>query len=139
MPEESTTPDLVELWGRATEAVVRRDYDAAMSFYATDAVWQARGLGRTFEGRAAVRRFLEEWIGDYEEYGVEILDGENLGNGVLLVGSRHDVRPRGSSRMIQELWAFTVEWDGRVIMRVTAHRDVDEARAAAERLAESRG
>jgi hypothetical protein len=110
-----------------------------MSFFATDAVWQVSRLGRTFEGRAAVGRFLEEWIGEYEEYEVEILEGENLGYAVLLVVSRHDVRLPGSSGLIQELWAFTVEWDGRVIMRVTAHRDIDEARAVAERLAEERG
>jgi len=38
VPEESTTPDLVELVRRLDEAANRLDFDAAMSFYAPDAV-----------------------------------------------------------------------------------------------------
>jgi hypothetical protein len=38
MPDESTTPDLVELTRRAIEAAGRRDFDAAMSFYTGDSV-----------------------------------------------------------------------------------------------------
>jgi ketosteroid isomerase-like protein len=70
MPEESTTPDLVERQRQAVEAGGRRDWDEAMNFYAADAVWDASptGLGR-FEGAAAIRRFFEDWAGAYEEYG----------------------------------------------------------------------
>jgi ketosteroid isomerase-like protein len=55
MSEESTTPDLVELVGRLFEAANRRDFDAVMRFYASDGVWEATGIGITFEGEAAIR------------------------------------------------------------------------------------
>ena len=59
MPEDPTTPDLVELWSRFFEAVNRRDFDAMLGFFAPDAVWETEDTGAvgTFEGRAAIRGF----------------------------------------------------------------------------------
>jgi hypothetical protein len=43
MREESTIPDLVvERVGRLFEAANRWDFDTAMSFYASDCLWEAR-------------------------------------------------------------------------------------------------
>jgi len=67
------------------------------------------------------------------------VEGRDLGNGVLFVVSSQDARLVGSPSMVQELWAFTVTWRAGLIERVVASRDIDEARAAAERLAEERG
>jgi len=39
MPEESRTPDLLELVGRAFEAANRRDLDAVASSFAEDATF----------------------------------------------------------------------------------------------------
>jgi hypothetical protein len=36
MPEEVTSPDLVELSRRAVESAARRDFDEAMSVYVPD-------------------------------------------------------------------------------------------------------
>jgi ketosteroid isomerase-like protein len=82
MAEESTTPDVVELVRRVAEAANRLDFDAVMSFYAPDAVWEGRASGMTFEGRTAIRGFYEGMAVAYEEFewrSEEILD---LGNGV---------------------------------------------------------
>jgi ketosteroid isomerase-like protein len=59
MPEEPTSPDLVDLTRRTLEVANRRDFDATMSFYSLDAVWDMSpmGLGR-YEGAAAVRGFV---------------------------------------------------------------------------------
>ena len=57
MPDESTTPDLVELGSRLLEAGNRRDFDAMMSFYAPDAVYRAVDAV-TFEGASADPRLL---------------------------------------------------------------------------------
>ena len=65
MTEESTDP--VELVGRAFEAGNRRDLDAVAGSFAEDATFDGRGLGDRFEGRAAIRSFLGEWFGTYEE------------------------------------------------------------------------
>ena len=60
MSEESTTPDLVELMGRAFQAANRRDLDAAASSFAEDASFDGRAFrwGRVSlhrEGRLAPR------------------------------------------------------------------------------------
>ena len=75
MPEESTTPDLVELTRRAVEASNAGDIDAAMSFCAHDAVYDARRVGLRLEGREAIRGFLEQWRSVYEEVKIEVPDG----------------------------------------------------------------
>ena len=58
MPEESTTPDLVELTRRLLEAVNRRDFDAAMGFFATDAVWESVGMKDQLRGPNGDSRLL---------------------------------------------------------------------------------
>ena len=138
MPEESTTPDLVERWRQAAEAVDRRDFDAAMSFFAPDAVWEEWPLGFSFEGAAAIRGFLEDWRDEYEEYEQEMVEGRYLGSKVVFVVLRQDARPVGGPGRVQELWAFTTLWTAGMTVRVMTSRDIDEARAAAERLAQER-
>ena len=139
MPEESTTPDLVELVRQSFEAGNSREFDAIMSIYAPDAVWDmaSAGLGM-FEGAAAIRSFLEDWIGAWDELRQKHEDGHDLGNGVVFVTLRLDGRPVGSRGMLQEPYAYTVVWTAGLIERVLVSRDIDEARAAAERLAEER-
>ena len=139
MPEESRPPDLVERWRQASEAAERGEFDAVMSVYAPDAVWDASRAGvGTFDGMAAIRSFLEDWFGDYEEYEYQQEEGIDLGNGVVFVVGRVDGRPAGSTGRAQERWAFTSVWTAGMIRRVTVGNDIDEARAAAERLAEER-
>jgi hypothetical protein len=83
MSEESTTLGLVELMRRSLEPVNSRDFDAMMSLFAPDAVWDMSPMGMgTFEGLAAVRGFLEDWIGAYDDYAVEAEEILDLGNGV---------------------------------------------------------
>jgi ketosteroid isomerase-like protein len=140
MAEESTTPDLVERWQQASEAAERGDFDAVMSVHAPEAVWDASqsGVG-SFEGVAAIRSFLEDWIGAYEGYEYKQEEGQDLGNGVVFVVVCADAHPVGSSATVQERWAVTVMWAAGMIVRVTVNNgDADEARAIAERLAEER-
>src|SRR6266849_2113967 len=101
MPQEPTTPDLVELVGRAFEAANRRDLDAVASSFAEDATFDGRV--DTIEGRAAIRSFLEDWFGAYEEWEIGLEEVRDLGNGVVfavvvqngrLVGSKGHVRQR---------------------------------------------
>jgi ketosteroid isomerase-like protein len=139
MSKESTTPDLVALWRQSADAADRRDFDTAMRYFAADALWEVRPLGISLEGAPAIRSFLEDWLGSYDEYDYEQEEARELGNGVVFAVSRLDARPLGSLGRVQERWAFTFVWTGGMIVRVTGHTDIDEARAAAERLAESRG
>jgi len=139
MPEQSTTPDLVERWRLAAEAAYRGDLDATMGIFAADAVWEVQPLGISHRGARAIRSFLEDWLGSYENYEDDQEEGLDLGNGVVFVVSRLDARPVGSPSRVQERWSFTVLWEADMVTRVIARNDIDEARAAAELLAGSRG
>jgi uncharacterized protein (TIGR02246 family) len=136
--EEPTTPDLVELLGRALEAANRGDLDAVASSFAEDATFEGRALGDRFEGRAAIRSFVAEWFGSYEEleYGLE--EVRNLGSGVLFAVVVQNGRPAGSAGHVRQREGWVFVWVRGLIARLTIS-EVDEARAAAERPAEERG
>src|SRR5271167_3151865 len=140
MSQESTTPDLAELARRSSEAVNSGDLDAMVSFFAPDGVWDLSLVGMgTFEGRAAIRGFAEDWLGAYEEFEMEAEERHDLGNGVTFTVIRQNARPAGSQGHVATRYAAVAVWVGGVIVRATQYADIDEARAAAERLAESRG
>ncbi|MFI4985756.1 MAG: hypothetical protein ACHQAV_07225 [Solirubrobacterales bacterium] len=90
---------------------------------------------------AAIRSFLEERRGGYEEYEAEPEQMTDLGNGVVFAVSRETVRLAGGAldAKLREVWAYAFVCVGGMVARVTASSDIDEARAAAERLVESKG
>lgn len=136
MSEEST-PDLVELTQRGFEAAGRGDLDAAMSLFAADAVYVTERFGR-FEGRAAIRRYFEDWLGSFDDLSVELKEVLDLGNGVVFAPQVVTGRHAGSSVEVQLQNAVVYVFVNGLIVRSTTHVDIDEARAAAKRLAEER-
>ena len=139
MAEESTTPDLVELVRRSVQAASDRDLDWVLTHYAPDAVWDMSPLGMgTFEGVEAIRGFMEDWLGAYEEYAMEAEEIVDLGNGVSFAVILQKGRLVGSSGEVRLTYASTGVWVNGVMTRVTNYGDIDEARAAAERLAKER-
>ena len=140
MSEESTTRDLVELTRRGYESFSRRDLDALLSLFAPDAVLDTSpaGLG-TYKGETAIRGFFEDWIGAFEEFEFEPEQIRDLGNGVVFAVARQTARPLGSAGTVQMHQGNVFVWVEGLIQRNTHYNDIDDARAAAERLAESRG
>jgi ketosteroid isomerase-like protein len=138
MSEESTTPDLVELTRRTYEAANRRDWDTVMGFFARNAVWEVPGL-QAFEGRATIRRLLEDWVGAYDDAEIEVEHALDLGDGVGFVVACLQGRLAESSAHLRVRYGAVYTWADDLIVRVTSQPDIDEARAAAERLAEQRG
>jgi ketosteroid isomerase-like protein len=136
--EESTTLDPVESVRRHFEAGNRRDIDAVMSSFAADAVFEGRGLGDIFEGQAAIRAFVESWFGMYEELEFKLEEVHDLGNGVVLAVVLQEARPAGIAGHVHQREGWVYVWVGGLIARLTAS-DIDEARAAAERLARRPG
>ena len=137
--QESGTPTPVELMRRGYEALNRRDFDAFVSFYAPDAVVEARTVAERFEGRAAIRGFIEEFWSAFEQYQArpdEILD---LGHGVVFVTNRVTARLPESDAELQMRDGQVYEWEEGMVVRAILDLDVDAARAAAERLAKERG
>jgi ketosteroid isomerase-like protein len=141
MSEESTTPDLVELVRGLFETAQRRDFDALLRVYAPDVVWDMSPLGGlgSFEGLVATRGFWEDWYDSYEELDFEVQEAVDLGNGVIFIVVRQDGRPVGSTGRVELQAAWVSVWVQGTITRVTQYLDVDEARAAAESLAQERG
>ena len=140
MSEEPTTPDLVELTRRSIESASGRDFDALMSSYRPDDVFDMSPMGLgIYEGLVAIRCFYEDWIDAYEEFEANPEDILDLGNGVVVAVIGQSARPVGSTGHVRLRYAAVVRWVEGMIVRVTNYADVDEGRAAAERLAESRG
>jgi SnoaL-like domain len=142
MQREPKTPDLVER-ARAWLDVDPRDDDFAvfMSLFAEDAVYDASQPGvSVFVGAAAIRRFAEDWLASYEEWESDWEEAQDLGNRVVFGVNRQDGRLAGSEGRVQERYALTFTFDAADrFARVDVSRDIDEARAAAERRAEERG
>jgi ketosteroid isomerase-like protein len=138
MTEESTTPDLVEVGRRFVEAVNRRDYDAVMRFYAPDAVWESMGMAARIEGAAAIRGFYEDFIGAYEEHRSEQEEVLDLGNGVAFSVIVQEGRLAGSTAYVRMRSGAVTTWADGLITHHMNYTHVDEARAAAEGLAQER-
>ena len=139
MPKESTTPDLEELVLNAIDASNRGDYDAIMRFFAPDVVWRSfDGLG-TFEGIPAVRGFLEDFGSAYELFDSQPEEILHMGGGVLFAVIRHEARLGSGAGRVEARFAWAMAVEEGLVVRFLAGKDIDEARAAAERLAQERG
>jgi len=136
MSEESTTPDLVECVRSMFEAAEREDFDAVLDFYVAQAVW--RGTVDDAEGVPAIRELWVSYFSAFEELRLILDDVVDFGKGVILAAQRHVGRLVGGVALAERRAFVYVFVDGRVVW-VRDYADIDEGRAAAERLAEERG
>jgi ketosteroid isomerase-like protein len=92
MPEESSTPDLVEITLGIFEAMDRDwDVDAVATHWSPDVVWETLGGMGTYEGAAAVRLFMEGWWSTWEDHRHHVEEIRDLGHGVVYVVVRKRV------------------------------------------------
>lgn len=128
-----------ELTRRLYETADRGDFDAMVRLFRPGAVWDLSdaGLG-TFEGATAIRRFVEDWQGSYEDYKVAVEEIVDFGKGVTLAVSVQTGRPTGSSGEVQIRFASIQICEDGLIVWMKNYNEIDENRAAAERLTESR-
>ena len=139
MPDESTTPDLAErvrgFWASATD----RDWDAILAFYQADAVWDMTPMGLgTYADAVTMRGLWDDWVSAYEELALDV-DARDLGGGVVLAVLNQNARPVGSTAHVQARQSLVYLWEHGKVTRVTVYTDIDQARAAAARLAQARG
>lgn len=132
----STTPDLVELVRKQVEALNRGDVDGVMSNVAEDVVLDGRA--DAFEGRASIRGFLGDWFRAYEELDFELEEVSHLGGGVVFAVVNQDGRLVGGDGHIRQREGWVYLCVGGSIARLTV-LEVEQGRAAAERLAQERG
>ena len=136
--KESTTPDLAERFERYVEALNARDFDLVEGFYAPDALFYGRAES-FLEGREAIRGFLEDWFGVYVEFAIWCEEFRDLGNGVTFGVIGQHGRLADTAAWIPDRFAVVLTWIDGVIEKVTNFTDGDDARTAAEQLAQERG
>jgi ketosteroid isomerase-like protein len=137
--QESTTRDLLELARRMIEADTFDEWAMfAEQIYAPNAVWEASGLD-TFEGRRAIVAFVRDYWSIWDDHHHYVEEMVDLGHGVIWGVVREHGRIKGSDARVEARWAFVnLLVQGRVV-RSTTYIDIDEAHAAAERLAQEPG
>jgi hypothetical protein len=139
MTEEFTTPDPVELTHRAFGFLNSRDLDALMGLLSPTCLCDLSRWGQdVYTGTEAIRQFIDDWLGALHRFGVEVDDTEDLGNGVVYV-EQIAHRERTPGGFIELPSSLVVVWDEGLVTLLTLYPDPDQARAAAERLAEERG
>jgi ketosteroid isomerase-like protein len=140
MAERSTTPDLADITRKMFAAATAEDLGAITAYLAPDAVWEMDevGLG-PFEGVAAIRAFLRDWWLMWGEHHHDVEEVLDLGHGVVHAVVREDGHVKGSDGVVEARVAHVGLWVEGLCVRDTTYTDIDEARAAAERLAEERG
>jgi ketosteroid isomerase-like protein len=141
MSEESRTPGLVELVRRCFEAISAGDLDEAQRVLTHDAVVDmTRTAGVVADGRDAIRAFQEDWLAGYDEVVYSAEEIIDAGNGVAFVRVLQTACPAGTTGHVTQREAqIWITEDGRFLrMIVYPNSELDEARAAAERLAQER-
>jgi ketosteroid isomerase-like protein len=133
------TAEKIELTRWAYASLNSRDFDALMDIFGPDSVWDVSrwGLG-IHAGTDAIRRFVGDWFETLDAYEVQIEEMLDLGNGVIYAEVLQIARPAGSGYSLRLRSAPVFVWVAGVVARLTIYRDIDEARAAAERLAAAR-
>jgi ketosteroid isomerase-like protein len=96
------------------------------------------GLG-AYEGRDAIRGLFDEWWSSYEDLQQLLEEVRDHGNGVTLAVARQRARLWGSGGFVEQRYRAVATWVDRLLERVTTYTDIDQARAAAERLAREPG
>ena len=100
--------------------------------------FRARGLG-VFEGKAAARGYVEDWFAAFDDLVFEVEEIALLANGIVFVVISQHGRFEGVAEPVnaREGWVGAHSADG-LLQLFLGYGDIDEARAAAERLAEER-
>jgi hypothetical protein len=96
------------------------------------------GVG-VFYGPEAIRGLLEDWIGSYEEWAMELDEFLDLGNGVALAVFTQKGKLVDNSGEVTLRFAAVGVWAEGLLVRTTSYGDIEQARTDAEQLAEERG
>jgi ketosteroid isomerase-like protein len=129
----------VETLRRGFEAVNRGDLDGAVRAFSPTGVWDMSQLGvGIFRGRDEIRVAFEDWIGGLEESDIGLGEMHDLGNGVTFGAAVQRGRPTPTSGFVELRYPAVWTLDDGLVQQATNYTDIDQARAAAERLAQER-
>jgi ketosteroid isomerase-like protein len=137
MSEEFTSPDLVPVVRQVFKAYSSGDLDRIMSFFAPDAVVSPYGGLGDLEGEVQIRSLLEVYLGSFEDLRFEPEEILSLGSRVVFAVVHQDARPLGSAARVRSREGWGAAFCDAKIVRAWTSSDIDTARAATERFAES--
>jgi hypothetical protein len=92
----------------------------------------------TFRGDEEIRSFFEDWTRAYEDFAIALEELDDLGRRVTLAVCAQHGGPWGSDGFAEFRSAAVSTWANGLISWQTNYADIDEAREAAEALAEER-
>ena len=123
MAEDDAARDSVhvQVLRRSYELANRREYDFG-----------------AFEGRDAIRAFIEDWHAPFERLAMRFEEALDLASGVSFAVVVLTGRYPGSSAEVHLRYASVTTFADGLITGTRNYTDIDEARAAAERLAQER-
>jgi hypothetical protein len=107
-----------------------------MSFFAPDACWDTASLVGVIEGSSAIRAFVEDWFATLVGLEVEAENVHAFGSNVTLLVLADRANPRGGEGFVERRFQIVTAWRDGLVIEATNYTDIDEARAAAEELAE---
>jgi hypothetical protein len=116
--------------------------EAFMACFAPEAVVDlTRTAGVVNEGRDAIRRYQEDWLASFDELTYSAEEIVDFGNGVTFAIVTQSARPIGTTASVHAREAFVVVAAPGLYVHTIVYgpTEIDEARAAAERLAQERG
>src|ERR1700740_3556828 len=117
MSKQSTTLDLVELVRHLLHAASCMDGDGFVRLFAPDAIFLT-GVGR-FEGRDAIRGYVDDFNGSYDERSYAPDEVDDLGNGGAWFSAVVTGRLRGTSAEVHLRFAVVVTHAGGVVSQWT--------------------
>ena len=121
----------VELVRRAFQAFAERGFDAMAEFWDPDIDWRAAegaidDVGE-MHGQVAVRRYMEDWIDTFDDYGVVVEQLRDVGDDRVLSIQRVKGRAKlsGAETVLRYAVVSTVR-DGKIV-RAREYLSVEEA------------
>jgi ketosteroid isomerase-like protein len=126
--------ETVEIVRRAIDTFNRGDFEAALEYYAPDAVWDwsnSRGFNPgVFRGHIAIRGAWRQFTDSFDEVRIELEDLVEVQDGLVITQNVGRIRGRdGIEVQARSAWLIRVV-DGE-IAALTMYQTRDEARKAA--------
>jgi len=139
MSQENRAADPGELTRRLYETADRGDFDAMVRLFRPGAVWDlSAGESEPSRARQPFATSSKAGQKSYEDYKVAVEEIVDLGKGVTLGVPVQTGRPTGSSGEVQIRFASIQICEDGLIVWMKNYNEIDQNRAAAERLAQER-
>jgi ketosteroid isomerase-like protein len=84
---------------------------------------------RTYSGVDGVLAAIEEWVGAFDDFGIEIEELDDAGDDVLVVSHQRG-RGKDTGALVESRFAFLLTFRDGGVVRWRIYADIEEARTA---------